>query len=233
MVRLSVGIEGIRDLISELDDSLYAATGLGSLGAPILNSESVIRRVAGDPTIEDGPGGKRRSQVIAVVGLSPDPGRPSHRVARKLQRQGYRIIPVNPKADVILGQRAFASLDDVDMPVDVVQVFRAPEHTPDIARAAAGRPEKPVFWMQEGIENEEAAQIAADAGSQGRDESLPVERSAAALGIDQHLPERPAGGRTVENPSGGWAAGDGPLAFGVPGRRDTGVAGGRQRSVAA
>ena len=164
MVRLSVGIEGIRDLISELDDSLYAATGLGSLGAPILNSESVIRRVAGDPTIEDGPGGKRRSQVIAVVGLSPDPGRPSHRVARKLQRQGYRIIPVNPKADVILGQRAFASLDDVDMPVDVVQVFRAPEHTPDIARAAARRPEKPVFWMQEGIENEEAAQIAADAG---------------------------------------------------------------------
>ena len=164
LVRLSVGIEGIEDLIAELDDSLYAATGLGSPGAPILNSESVIRRVAADATVAVDESGRRRPQVIAVVGLSTDPGRPSHRVARKLQRQGYRIIPVNPRGGVILGEQVYPSLDAVGIPCDVVQVFRAPQHTPEIAGAAARRPEKPVLWLQEGIENAAAAQIAADAG---------------------------------------------------------------------
>ena len=165
LIRLSVGIEGVEDLIAELDDALYAATGLGSPGEPILNSESVIRRVAGDPTVEvAGEAGRRRPQVIAVVGLSPNPDRPSHRVARKLQRLGYRILPVNPVGGEILGEKVYRSLDEVKMPCDVVQVFRAPQHTPEVARAAARRAEKPVFWLQEGIENWQAAQIAADAG---------------------------------------------------------------------
>lgn len=134
-----------------------------SPGEAVLNSESVIRRVAGSSTVE-GADGRRRAQVIAVVGLSPDPERPSHRVARELQRRGYRIVPVNPKYGEILGERAYPSLDEVPFPVDVVQVFRAPEHAVEIARAAARRPEKPVFWLQEGIINEEAVKIAAAGG---------------------------------------------------------------------
>jgi len=163
LVRLSVGIEGVDDLIAELDDSLYYATGLGGPGEPILNSESVIRRVAGSSTVEE-PGGRRRALVIAVVGLSADPGRPSHRVARKLQRQGYRIVPVNPNRDEILGEKAYPGLEEVPFPVDVVQVFRAPVHATEVAFAAAKRQEKPVFWLQEGVINEEAIAIAAESG---------------------------------------------------------------------
>ncbi|OUM98666.1 MAG: O-acetylhomoserine sulfhydrylase [Firmicutes bacterium ZCTH02-B6] len=165
LVRLSVGLEGVADLISELDDNLYMATGLGRPGEPILNSETVIRRVAGNATVpaEDGSG-RRRAQVIAVVGLSPDPGRPSYRVARKLQRIGYKIIPVNPRGGTILGEQVYASLQEVPVPVDVVQVFRAPEAAPGVAREAAQLPGRPVFWLQEGIESQEAAEIAAGAG---------------------------------------------------------------------
>ena len=165
LVRLSVGLEGVEDLIAELDDSLYAATGLGQPGEPILNSETVIRRVAGSATVPTDDGtGSRRPQVIAVVGLSPDPGRPSHRVARKLQRVGYRIIPIHPAGGTILGEKVYQRLSDVPVPVDVVQVFRAPEACPDLAREAATLPGRPVFWMQEGIESQEAAELAAGAG---------------------------------------------------------------------
>jgi len=165
LVRLSVGLEGVADLIAELDDNLYMATGLGQPGEPILNSETVIRRVAGNATVpmEDGSG-RRRPQVIAVVGLSPDPSRPSYRVARKLQRIGYKIIPVNPRGGTILGEKVYASLKEIPVPVDVVQVFRAPEAAPGIAREAAQLPGRPVFWLQEGIESQEAAEIAAGAG---------------------------------------------------------------------
>lgn len=165
LVRLSVGIEGVRDLIAELDDSLYAATGLGEPGEIILNSETVIRRVAGSALVLEGEGEsrRRRPQVIAVVGLSPDPGRPSYRVARKLKRQGYEIIPVNPRADEILGEKAYPSLAEIPRPVDVVQIFRAPRHVPAIAKEAAALGYRPVFWMQEGIISEEALEIAAAA----------------------------------------------------------------------
>ena len=170
MVRLSVGIEGVEDLIAELDEALYAATGLGEPKVAIINSESVIRRVAGSSWVEEAvpaqEGGerKRRPLVLAVVGLSPDPGRPSYRVARKLQRQGYRIVPVNPYAESILGERAYPSLSAVPFPVDVVQVFRAARHAPGIAREAAALGSRPVLWLQEGIQSDEAARIAAEAG---------------------------------------------------------------------
>ena len=166
LVRLSVGIEGVGDLIAELDDSLKAATGVGESAVAIINSESVIRRVAGSARVleytADGP--RRRAQRVAVVGLSSNPGRPSHRVARKLKRQGYRIIPVNPSGGEILGEPVRASLSELDVDVDVVLVFRAPEHAPEVAREAASLPGRPVFWMQEGIISDEAAKIAADAG---------------------------------------------------------------------
>lgn len=177
LVRLSVGIEGVRDLIAELDDSLYYATGLGQRGEPIINSETVVRRIAGSSTVLDDRTGKpsdsaveteeqlRRRQVIAVVGLSDDPGRPSYRVARKLQRQGYRIIPVNPtKTGHILNEPVYASLADVPERVDVVQVFRSPAHAPAVAREAAALGYECVFWLQEGIVSHEAAELAAEAG---------------------------------------------------------------------
>ncbi|PZN11551.1 MAG: homocysteine synthase [Bacillota bacterium] len=127
----------------------------------ILNDEQVIRSVCGRSEVADGDG--TRPQVIAVVGLSSDPARPSYRVARKLQRMGYRIVPVNPKADEILGERAYPDLEAVPEPVDVVVVFRAPEHAPAVARQAVARGAR-VFWLQEGVVSPEAARIAAEGG---------------------------------------------------------------------
>jgi hypothetical protein len=105
------------------------------------------------------------ARTIAVVGLSPDPDRPSHRVAAYLQRHGYRIVPVNPFADEVLGERSYPSLRDIpgDLAIDVVDVFRRAEETPSVARDAVAVGAK-VLWLQEGIVNEDAAEIAADAG---------------------------------------------------------------------
>src|SRR5204862_4310577 len=92
------------------------------------------------------------ARTVAVVGLSSKPWRHSHEVAEYLQRKGYRIIPVNPKETEVLGERAFPSLLDVDVPVDAVDVFRRAEHTPDVARQAVQIGAK-VLWLQEGILN--------------------------------------------------------------------------------
>ena len=103
--------------------------------------------------------------TIAVVGLSSRPGRPSFEVARYLQRHGYRIVPVNPNETEVLGEPAYASLRDLpaDLPVDVVDVFRRAEHTPEVARDAVAIGAK-VLWLQEDIVSEEAAAIATDGG---------------------------------------------------------------------
>jgi hypothetical protein len=105
------------------------------------------------------------SRTIAVVGLSPKEDRPSHRVASYLISQGFRVIPIHPKATEILGQRAYPFLEDVpdDIKIDVVDVFRKPQETPPIARQAVKRGAK-VLWLQEGIVNEEAAKIASEGG---------------------------------------------------------------------
>jgi predicted CoA-binding protein len=104
-----------------------------------------------------------RVRTIATVGASTDPAKPAHSVPVYLQRLGYEIIPVNPNADEIFGVPAVASLADIEGPIDLVQVFRPAEEAPDIARAAieAGAS---VLWLQLGIESEEAARIAEDAG---------------------------------------------------------------------
>ena len=168
LIRLSVGIEGLADLQADLDRGLRAAAGLPAVGAdgdPVtavrLNDEGIIREVVGRATVDtpDGP----RPRVVAVVGLSSDPGRPSYRVARKLQRMGYKIVPVNPRASEILGERAYPDLGSVPGPVDVVVVFRAPEHAPQVAREAVARGAR-VFWLQEGVVSPEAARIAAEGG---------------------------------------------------------------------
>jgi len=104
-------------------------------------------------------------QVVAVVGLSSKPGRPSFSVARYLQEHGYRIVPVNPQETEVLGERAYPTLLDVppDIGIEVVDVFRRPEHTPEVARQAVGIGAK-LLWLQEGIVNEEAARIATEGG---------------------------------------------------------------------
>ena len=105
------------------------------------------------------------ARIVAVVGLSSKPDRPSFEVAEYLQSKGYRIIPVNPNETEVLGERAYPSLRDIpsDVVVDVVDVFRRAEATPEVAREAVAIGAR-ALWLQEGIWNEEAYLIASDAG---------------------------------------------------------------------
>jgi len=100
---------------------------------------------------------------IAVVGLSDKPDRTSHMVAAAMQSRGYRIIPVNPNATEILGEKSYASLTDIPEPIDIVNVFRRADQVVPIAEEAAKIKAK-VFWLQLEIVNEEAARIASEAG---------------------------------------------------------------------
>jgi predicted CoA-binding protein len=101
--------------------------------------------------------------TIAVVGISTNPNKDSHMVAVYLKEHGYRVIPVNPGADEILGEKCYPDLLSVSEPVDIVDVFRRPEFLPEIAEQAVAIHAK-VLWMQKGISNEEAAQIARQGG---------------------------------------------------------------------
>jgi len=103
------------------------------------------------------------TRTIAVVGCSKDPLKEAHRVPAYLQANGYRIIPVNPTADTILGETAFKSLDDIREPYDLVEIFRPSEHVPPFVDQALRGPAKTV-WMQTGISNDEAARKAEAAG---------------------------------------------------------------------
>jgi uncharacterized protein len=107
----------------------------------------------------------RRYHTIAVVGLSADPQRPSHQVARYLQSQGYRIIPVNPQCREILGGKCYPSLTEVPEPVEVVDIFRQAAAIPAIVQEAIAVGAK-VIWMQLGLEHLEAAARARTAGLQ-------------------------------------------------------------------
>jgi predicted CoA-binding protein len=105
----------------------------------------------------------KESHVIAVVGLSNNPERPSYRVASYLQSQGYKIIPVNPTIAEALGEKSYANLAAIPGPVDVVDVFRKSEDVPPIVEAAIAKGAKAV-WLQEGVVNEAAAERARAAG---------------------------------------------------------------------
>ncbi|CAM3356163.1 CoA-binding protein [Paenibacillus lupini] len=105
------------------------------------------------------------STNIAVVGLSDKPDRVSYMVSEAMQKKGYRIIPVNPAAETILGEKCYATLKDIPEPVDIVNVFRRPEHTPPIAEEAVAIGAK-TLWLQLGIANDDAAKIAFDGGLQ-------------------------------------------------------------------
>lgn len=103
------------------------------------------------------------AKTLAVVGLSSKPSRPSHGVASYMQKHGYRIIPVNPHEDSVLGEKAYAAVDLVPDAVDVVVIFRRPEFVPEAVDQAVRKGAK-VVWMQEGVANEDAARRAREAG---------------------------------------------------------------------
>jgi predicted CoA-binding protein len=102
-------------------------------------------------------------RTIAVVGLSGKRYRPSHGVAEYLKRAGYRIIPVNPMEDEVLGERSYPDLDSVPEHVDIVDIFRRSEFVPAIVEAAIRKGAK-VIWMQEGVIHEDAGRRAEEAG---------------------------------------------------------------------
>ena len=104
-----------------------------------------------------------KSKIIAVVGLSPKPERDSHEVAKYLQDQGYRIVPVNPRADTILGEKSYPDLASIPEKVDVVDIFRRSDDVPPVVDQAIDIGAKAV-WMQLGIVNEAAAAKAREAG---------------------------------------------------------------------
>jgi len=105
----------------------------------------------------------RASHTIAVVGLSGKKFRPSYGVSEYMQKEGYRIIPVNPNETEVLGEKSYARIEDIPEHIDIVDIFRRPEFVGPVVDSAiqvgAG-----VIWMQEGVVHEEAAQKARDAG---------------------------------------------------------------------
>jgi predicted CoA-binding protein len=121
--------------------------------ATYVPSDEELRSILGD------------ARTIAVVGLSSNPDRPSYEVAEFLKDKGYRIVPVNPNETEVLGERAYASLPEVpeEVSIDVVDVFRRAEQTPEVAEQAVARGAK-VLWLQEGIANEDARRIGEEAG---------------------------------------------------------------------
>jgi predicted CoA-binding protein len=102
-------------------------------------------------------------RTIAVVGISSNPERPSYRVAEYMQRQGYRIVPVNPRATVVLGERCYARLEDVPDKIDCVDVFRRPEFVPAIAESAIAIGAR-ALWLQLDIVDDAALARARAAG---------------------------------------------------------------------
>ena len=121
------------------------------------------------------------SAVIAVVGASRDPRKAAHSVPLQMQRYGWQIIPVNPTADELFGERVYRSLADIPHPVDLVDVFRPAQDAVEVVREAAAIG-APAVWLQLGIVSAEARRIATEAGiDYVEDRCLIVERAAAGL----------------------------------------------------
>jgi len=123
--------------------------------------------------------------TIAVVGISDNPERDSYRVARYLQQAGFRVIPVNPTLTEVLGERCYPSLRDIppDIKVDVVDIFRKPEHVPPVVEQAIER-KVPVVWMQLGVHHPQAAAMAEEAGLEVvMDRCIKVEHGAWKEGL--------------------------------------------------
>ena len=97
----------------------------------------------------------KESKTIAIVGLSDNPARTSYQIAEAMQKAGYKIIPVNPKVDQVLGEKAYTRLTDIEEKIDIINVFRRSEFLPQVADEAIQTDCK-VFWAQQGVSNEEA-----------------------------------------------------------------------------
>ena len=102
-------------------------------------------------------------KTLAVVGLSPKISRPSHGVAAYMKARGYRILPVNPNAESVFHEKAYASLDEIPEPLEIVLIFRKPECVPEVVESAIRKHAK-VVWMQEGVCHAGAASRAIEAG---------------------------------------------------------------------
>ncbi|WP_096189829.1 PLP-dependent aspartate aminotransferase family protein [Evansella halocellulosilytica] len=165
LVRLSVGIENVEDLYKDLDQALQKATGEGNENNKVINDEGVIKWALSSEYTSETVNGEsvQRQKTLAIVGLSSNEARPSHRLAKKMQRLGYKIIPVNPREIEVLGERAFPNLKSIEGPIDIVQIFRSPEAAIELAKEAAVVQPK-IFWLQEGVISEKAAIIAKEAG---------------------------------------------------------------------
>src|SRR5699024_9828585 len=168
-VRLSVGIEALDDIQNDLDQALTKATGIGTPedNVIVINDEGIIRWALNTASEREIHEGKEisRQKTLAIVGLSGKEARPSYRLARKMQRLGYKIIPVNPRETEILGEKAYPDLKSISTPIDVVQVFRSPEAAIGVAKEAVEVKPK-LFWLQEGVVSPEAAEIVREAGIQ-------------------------------------------------------------------
>lgn len=107
----------------------------------------------------------RKYRTVAVVGASRDPSKDAHTVPRYLKDHGYRVVPVNPSADQILGEKAYKSLRDIPFDIDIVDIFRPSDQVGPVVEDALHTKAK-VIWMQLGIENQGAAEKAKGAGKQ-------------------------------------------------------------------
>ncbi len=116
-----------------------------------------------NPSLEEIKDLLQQVKHIAVVGLSPKSKRPSHQVAKAMQGYGYHIIPVRPAVEEVLGEKAYASLDEVPEPIDLVDVFRAPDQITPIIDSCIARGVK-ALWLQDGVVNEPEALRAQAAG---------------------------------------------------------------------
>jgi predicted CoA-binding protein len=147
----SPAIEYVSDDTRRVRDILDLQEGRWPV--PLLDDAAIVRVL-------------REARRIAVVGASPNPARPSHGVMRTLLQAGYDCVPVNPNASEVLGRTCFGTLQaavDATGPVDVVDVFRRPSVTPEVARAAVTVGAK-VLWLQLGVVSWDAARIAHDGG---------------------------------------------------------------------
>jgi uncharacterized protein len=124
---------------------------------------STDRERTGIPSTDDLRRIFAEARSIAVVGASNDPDKPGHSIPAYLQRQGYSIVPINPKGGELFGERVVASLDELERPVDVVEVFRPPEEAADIARQAIGMDAR-VLWFQNRTASASAVALAREAG---------------------------------------------------------------------
>jgi predicted CoA-binding protein len=106
----------------------------------------------------------KTAKTIVVVGLSPKEHRASHQVAKYMQQKGYKIIPVYPREEEILGEKVYRSLDEIDFEVDIVDIFRKGEDTPPIVEKAVNLPGIKCVFLQEGVTNEKSKEIAENAG---------------------------------------------------------------------